>query len=257
VSVLADGCPVYTHEVLDSTQEEARRLVEEGVQPPFWVRAEVQQQGRGRNGRIWTSTAGNLNATHVRELSAGLAVAPQLSFVAALAVYDTLASLMPAHDGRRLELKWPNDVLLAGGKIAGLLLESIQSGHGPGFILLAGFGINLSEPPSDLSRSTSALGLPLTVDTPATALALLHAALDTWLTAWDNGTGFPNIRDAWLSRAHVPGTPVSVTAGGATRSGQFVGLNVNGSLLLQTASGHIETITAGDVCLFAQAEAIA
>ena len=147
---------IRKYENLDSTNEEARRLAEAGEAGPLWIVACEQSAGRGRRGREWVSSRGNLFATLLLRPGRAADVCAQLSFVAALATGDAVASFAPS---ARIALKWPNDVLLDGHKVAGILLESAGSAGGCAVEWLAvGIGMNLANYPAG-------------TDMPATSLA--------------------------------------------------------------------------------------
>ena len=139
--ILASGHRVLHFERIDSTNAEARRLAETGEPGPLWLLADEQTSGRGRLGRNWVSPPGNLYATFLFALSAGLEVAAQVSFVAALAVHDAIAALKPGVD---CSIKWPNDVLIGGAKVSGILAEVV--GSAPTRIAI-GCGVNVAHVP--------------------------------------------------------------------------------------------------------------
>ena len=116
---------ILSFDQLDSTNSEAQRQLEAGAKLPLWVFAKMQTLGRGRRGREWVSQAGNLFCSGLYPLSETAAHDAQKSFVAALAIYDTLAEYV---DPQLLSIKWPNDVLLDGKKVSGILLERFASG---------------------------------------------------------------------------------------------------------------------------------
>ncbi|MCG8441445.1 MAG: biotin--[acetyl-CoA-carboxylase] ligase, partial [Caulobacterales bacterium] len=127
---------------VDSTNLEARRRLDAGERPPFWIQSRRQTAGRGRRGRPWSSLDGNLFLTGAVAPAAPAADAAQLSFAGALAVAD----LLDAHvEPSEVALKWPNDVLLAGDKVSGVLLEA--QGQGEGLTVLIGVGVNLAAAP--------------------------------------------------------------------------------------------------------------
>lgn len=238
--------PVLRFENLDSTNEEALRQLASGARAPFWIVADEQSRGRGREGRRWQSPKGNLYATLLIETQVPPAVATQLSFVAALAAHDAIAThLRSGQHPPSLRLKWPNDVMLDGAKVAGLLLESTASPAGKGLAVILGIGINVSFAPPIADRAAATLGLD-----PAAAaqvFASLGAALETWLHWWDEGRGFPAIREAWLSRALALNEPISVNLYGASVRGRFRGVDAAGALRLETEPGVVITVTAGDI----------
>jgi BirA family biotin operon repressor/biotin-[acetyl-CoA-carboxylase] ligase len=245
VSQPVRNIPVLRFESLDSTNEEALRQLAAGAAPPLWIVADEQSRGRGRGGRRWNSPKGNLYATLLIETGVSAAVATQLSFVAALAAHDAIATHLRSGQISRLRLKWPNDVMLDGAKLAGLLLESLASPKGKGLAVILGVGINVSFAPPITDRAAATLGLdPSAVPQ---VFASLAAALETWLQWWDEGRGFPAVRQAWLSRALALNEPISVNLNGAAVRGKFRGVDAGGALQLETEPGVVITVTAGDI----------
>jgi BirA family transcriptional regulator, biotin operon repressor / biotin---[acetyl-CoA-carboxylase] ligase len=225
-----------------STNDEALARARAGDRGPFWVTARAQAAGRGRRGRSWVSEPGNLYATLLLTDPCPPAQAPQLSFVAALAVHDAVLALAP---GCRPLLKWPNDVLLGGRKLAGILVEG--EGGPTSFLVAVGVGINCSSHPADAAFPATDLvaeGLSAGADLVFAALA---RAAQLRLAQWDRGRGFERIRADWLARAAALGEEVRVRLPDRVASGTFQGLDEAGRLLLERAGGAREVIAAGEV----------
>ncbi len=183
-------------------------------------------------------------------LGVGASVGTGLSFVAALAAYDAIASQLPAEPPGGLRLKWPNDVLLGGAKIAGILIESIAGPKGTGLAAAIGIGINVSSAPADTGQPVAALG-----SDPGACAGVFEAlarAFETWLARWDEGRGFAGIREAWLARAHTIGESLNVSLNGSSIRGRFLGLDERGALQLRTDAGVVITVSAGDIYPSAQ-----
>lgn len=238
-----DGYGHIHHETIGSTNDEAWRLAATGETGPLWITADEQTAGRGRRGREWVSPKGNLSASLLLEPRRPAAECAQLSFVSALAAADTIALFAPDAD---VKLKWPNDVLANGRKIAGILLESASSGGEPYFLAI-GVGINLAHFPPDTefpATSLAALGgkLPPTSET-ITQLAVHFAK---WYEVW-RGQGFAPVRDAWLSRAANLGGRIRARLTSGEMSGVFEGIDHTGALLLRESSNVLRTIAAGEV----------
>ncbi|MEO1040368.1 MAG: biotin--[acetyl-CoA-carboxylase] ligase [Pseudomonadota bacterium] len=227
---------------LDSTNEEARRRVMAGERGPLWLRADVQTAGRGRRGRAWVSQSGNLFATGLFVLNAAPREAAQLSFATAL---SAAAVADAAIDPTRVKLKWPNDVLADGRKLAGLLLESGDA-PGGGLWLAVGVGINLAHHPEESERPTTDLTALGGEVTPERAVSILADAFEHWRARWSR-EGFAPIREAWLARAHGLGERCEVRLQDETLSGVFADLGPDGALRLDLPGGDRRFISAGDV----------
>ncbi len=226
------------------------RLLASGADTPFWVVADEQSHGRGRAGRHWTSPKGNLYATLALRPGVSASAATQLSFAAALATYDAAASLLTPEQLAALRLKWPNDVLLGGAKLAGILIESVMASNGTGLAVVVGIGINAASAPAGTGQAVATLGLG--AGGSAAVFEALARAFETWLARWDQARGFPAIREAWLARAHVRGEPLNVRLNGASIGGRFRGVDERGALQLETDAGVVITVNAGDIYPTAQ-----
>ncbi|ALL15264.1 biotin--[acetyl-CoA-carboxylase] ligase [Caulobacter henricii] len=236
--------PVVVFDEIDSTNAEARRRAEAGELGPVWLLGLRQSAGRGRRGRAWETGAGNLAATLLFSTDKPPAVAAQVSFVAALAVADLLASFVPS---QRVSLKWPNDPMLDGLKVSGILVESGTRPSG-GLWIAVGFGVNLAAKPLESERPATALSVHLAgaPPLPTEAVQILAEAFDRWSLVWDS-LGFPAIADAWTARAHGLGAPCVARLGTETVEGIAEGLDDDGALRLRLPDGRLRRITAGDV----------
>jgi BirA family biotin operon repressor/biotin-[acetyl-CoA-carboxylase] ligase len=220
---------------IDSTNEEARRRAEAGERGPLWLLAQRQTAGRGRRGAVWQAEAGNLTATTLLSPPGNFA---QLSFAAALATADLAQHFAP---DARVTVKWPNDVLADGKKLAGILLES-----GPDWLAI-GIGVNLAgHPEATEFPATSLAALGMAPPLPEAALTVLAARFAHWYDRWMED-GFAVLRAAWLARAPEVGALIRARlASHETRHGTFEGIDASGALLLREASG-VRAITAGEV----------
>ncbi len=236
--------PIKHYPTLDSTNEEAKRRGVAGETGPLWILADRQTHGRGRRARHWQSPVGNLAATGLYHWTGPLWHSAQLGFAAALAVSDTLSSFVRNPDA--LAIKWPNDILLDGAKIAGILLESGASPHGGHWIAI-GIGINLATAPDGLPYPATALGDHLkrghTVPRPDVVLSKLIDAFERWRLELQD-QGFASLRTAWLSRAHGLGQSITTSSG---ETGIFEDLSKEGALVLRQNSGRSIEISAGEV----------
>lgn len=224
---------------VDSTNAEAARRAQRGDLGPVWLHADHQTAGRGRSGRDWISESGNLYATMLSPSDLRPATAALTSFVACLAVADLLDTLSGAPD--RTALKWPNDPLFDGRKIAGVLLES-----GPGW-LAVGIGVNLAHYPKNARWPATSIAEGTGRAAPSTTAALeLLADAYAHREATFHEEGFGPIRRAWLARAAHLGEPIEVRLPRETLHGIFDGIGEDGTLLLTTSSG-LRTIAAADI----------
>ncbi|MCE9522785.1 MAG: biotin--[acetyl-CoA-carboxylase] ligase [Alphaproteobacteria bacterium] len=238
------GYSVAIFDEIDSTNEEARRRAAVGERGPLWIFARRQTAGRGRRGREWDSPDGNLMATLLIAPGVSPPDAARLSFVAALAVHD----LVSRYASRAVvRVKWPNDVLVDGRKIAGILLES-ASAEGQDTVpwLAVGIGVNLIQAPTNTAFPATFVGAHGPVPSPAEALAELAAAWETRFRDW-RVSGFAAIREAWLGVAAGVGHPIEVRLPGETLHGRFETLMPDGALSLLLPSGIRRAITAGEV----------
>jgi BirA family biotin operon repressor/biotin-[acetyl-CoA-carboxylase] ligase len=228
---------------IDSTNEEALRRARAGAGEGTLVWARQQTGGRGRRGRSWSSPPGNLYCSLLLRPAATPAAAAQLGFVTAVALAEALRPVLPV--GRRLCCKWPNDLLVDGAKLAGILLETEGAGRTVEALVL-GMGINVESHPANTPyRATSlhAAGAEATVEALLESLAerLLH-----WYRRWQQ-EGFAPVRERWLDFAEGLGGPIEVRLEGATLEGRFAALDASGALDLELADGRHRLVTAGDV----------
>lgn len=234
-------------QTVDSTNAEARRRARAGETGPLWIVSSRQTAGRGRAGRTWQSQPGNLFASLLITLQCPLHIAGQLALLAGVAAFDTVVKLASTEARSRLSLKWPNDVLLGGGKVAGILLESASRAGQDRCVVVIGTGINLANHPANLKTSATSLAAHGATVTPTVAFEALASATDQWLTSWDQGASFGAIRRAWLERAGPTGRPIRVRLHHEETEGVFAGLDSGGALRLVTRDGAERRVDAGDV----------
>ena len=230
-----------------STNAEAARIAPT-LAGPEWILGLKQTAGRGRRGREWKAPEGNFAATLVMRPSETPDQVALRSFVAALALFDALDAATGRTDW--LSLKWPNDVLLKGGKVAGILLESAGLGQGVGHIAI-GIGVNLIAAPRRAELEATAMH-PVSVlaetgvrIAPEDFLDLLASAYarheDTFRTL-----GFTPIRNLWLSRAARIGEVITARTMRDEVTGTFETVDAQGNLVLKTAKAR-EMIPAADI----------
>ncbi|MGR3758802.1 biotin--[acetyl-CoA-carboxylase] ligase [Roseobacteraceae bacterium NS-SX3] len=234
-------------EEVDSTLDEAARIAPE-LAGPEWILGLRQTKGRGRRGRAWKDPKGNLAATLVMRPGGAPERAALRSFVAALALYDACETVTGRTSG--LALKWPNDVLLNGGKLAGILLESVGQGKGVHYLAI-GIGVNLMETPMKEWLEPGAVWpVSLMAETgvqvaPETFLTALAAAFARWEHQFVT-YGFEPIRTAWLARAAKLGEVITARSAAGETEGTFETVDAQGNLVLNTAKGRV-SIPAADI----------
>ncbi|HKX07798.1 MAG TPA: biotin--[acetyl-CoA-carboxylase] ligase [Stellaceae bacterium] len=235
---------VLRYDTLGSTNDEAKRLAEAGAEEWTVVSAREQTGGRGRGGNAFVSPPGNLYLSVILRPARSASVAVQLGFAAALAVGEAVVSRLPP--GRDLRYKWPNDVLVDGQKLSGILLESAAAQDGTLAWLVIGIGVNVASHPMGTAwpaTSLEALGAnPVVIeDLLRDTVTALQSETDRWLQE-----GFAPLRAAWLARAYGLGGTVGVRLPRERLSGRFVDLDRDGVLLLETAEGP-RRIAAGEI----------
>lgn len=254
---LAAGYRLASFETIGSTSTEALARARAGDPGRLWVVAAAQTAGHGRRGRPWETAKGSLAASLLMPWQPSSAHSATLGFAAGLALESAIRARAPqvaiklAPDGaegseRRLRLKWPNDVLVDGAKLAGILLEAANIPGGPNSVVI-GIGVNVRHAPQ---------GLPY----PATSLAacgadieteqLFEALAEAWVAQellWDGGRGFASVRKNWLERAAGLGAPIAVRLGGDVLRGIFETIDEEGRLVVRGADGALRKVSAGEV----------
>lgn len=248
----AQGHRLHVHDSLGSTNTEAMAQARAGETGPLWVATHRQEAGRGRRGNAWASLPGNLAASVLWPVSG---VAPdhlaELGFVAGLALIEaleaacgTLPDTGSVIGARSFQLKWPNDVLLGGAKLAGLLLEA-ETLPGGRRAAVVGFGVNVAAAPDGLpATSLAAAGYA------GGAEALLEHLSDRMAARarlWDRGRNFAALRADWLARAAGLGSEIAVRSGGHSLKGVFETIDEGGRLVILAPDGNRHTVTAGEV----------
>lgn len=238
---LPPGWRLERHAELASTSDVARTRLHEGAGHGLVVMADRQTGGHGRQRRVWTAPAGNLNASLLIHHPSG--EAHVLPYLAGVALADAVALLRPDVPPM---LKWPNDLMLDGAKAAGILIEvDAPPAAGAAATYIIGFGVNLATAPEGLGRPVTCLSAHGVGVGAGELLARLMAAFDHRLSQWRD-RGFGPIRDAWLARAHPVGARLAVRDGTDMLDGVFAGLDRAGRLVLEVG-GEKRHIAAGEV----------
>ena len=262
---LSHGYRLAAFETIGSTSSEALARASAGDTGRLWVVAGAQTAGHGRRGRAWQTPPGNLAASLLLIAPAGEAAPATLGFAAGLALESAIRACAPglsiriAADGAegsnvRLRLKWPNDVLVDGAKVAGILLQAVSVAGRPTGVVI-GIGVNVRHAPGGLpypATSLSACGGDVTAE------RLFEELSDAWVEQedlWNSGRGFHAIRERWLDRAAGIGAPVAVRVGEDVLRGTFETIDEEGRLVVRGADGSARRISAGEVHFGAAATA--
>ncbi len=232
-------------ETVGSTNDEALRLAAEGAEDGTLVWAREQTDGRGRQGRSWSSPPGNLYLSLVLRPDCAAAEAAQLGFVAGLALGEAIGSVAPPLI--EVTFKWPNDLLLNGHKAAGILLESRSGPDGTLECLILGVGVNLRHFPEDTGFPATSLHFEGATEVEVvTLLEAFGRHFMSWANRWLDD-GFAPVRRAWLNHAHGLGEEIEVRLPRETLKGTFKDLDGRGALVLELPDGALREISAGDV----------
>jgi BirA family biotin operon repressor/biotin-[acetyl-CoA-carboxylase] ligase len=243
-TALPAGWRLDAHAVVDSTNDLARRAAEDGAPEGLVVWGGEQRQGRGRLGRRWASPPGNLYVSIVLRPTVEARRLSEVTFVAALALADALATVpgLP-----QAALKWPNDVLLDGAKIAGILLEgALGRDNRPAWLVL-GTGVNIAHRPESSDYPTAALAdlatpVPAAPDFLARYAGAVAARYRHWLAH-----GFEPVRRDWMAAAAHIGRPVRINLPEGPVEGVFESLDPEGHLVLDQGGGRRRVLSSGDV----------
>lgn len=244
---------------IDSTNSEAIRIAKSNkVDSNYALLAKSQTKGRGRSSKNWQSRSGNLHVSLLIKPDKELELLSQLSFVTALAVYDSMSSsrdrvagssnymdilVKPWYDS--LKLKWPNDVLVNGRKIAGILLESVKVGDN--YYIIIGIGINITYHPIDIDQPTTSLiseNLPLIE--PQALLKILIENFEKYYQIWDNNS-FSFIREKWLEHAYKLHENISIKQKNDIVTGLFKDIDNTGRIILQLPSKKIMSFSTAEL----------
>jgi BirA family biotin operon repressor/biotin-[acetyl-CoA-carboxylase] ligase len=239
---------IVRFDAIDSTNEEARRRALAGETGRLWILADAQSMGRGRRGRTWASPKGNLHATALLIDPCPPAIAPQLGFLAGVALARSAQDVGAADAG----LKWPNDLMVKRAKCAGILVESTALAGGR-VAYAIGIGVNCADAPGGFEYATARLtGAGGRLIRAAELFENLLARFEEALVEWQAGEGFDAIRAAWLRHAVSLGERIGVEKRGGRLEGVFEGIDSDGRLLLRSERG-LDRIEAADVWPIPQA----
>ena len=230
-----------------STNSEALSLAKDGDNGRLWVTGTTQSAGRARRGRSWVSESGNLYASLLLVDPAGPEHMSTLPLVVSLALHTAVADACPEL-GDRLKIKWPNDLLLDGKKLSGILIEAQPDGFGR-LAVIIGCGVNCKHyPDNPLYPATSLLENDIRLE-PLDLFQHLAGAMAQYLRIWAQGHGFAIIRKEWLERCHGLGETIVARFTNDQITGTFQDLDEAGLLLLCDNKGRVHKISAADIFL--------
>ena len=209
----------------------------------IWFTTDQQTDGRGRQGRIWQSGQGNLTASLLLALPKDTKDLHLLSFVAAIALHETLMEMLGSN-GAELALKWPNDLLLKGAKLAGILLET-QFLPDKSQTVVIGFGVNVNSAPKGMPYPVTAISKHCGPVSAQDVFLALSASWHNSFSLWDYGLGNAKVLSRWRKSAYAIGELVQVNHSGKDISGTFCDIDQQGRLIIETATGEKQTISAG------------
>lgn len=253
----AAGYRLVEYETVGSTSTEALAWATLGDPGRLWVVAGEQTAGHGRRGSKWMTPRGNLAASLLIASNAGRPTSATLGFVAGLALDGAIRTVAPSIHVRtildgssegcdRLTLKWPNDVLCDGAKVAGILLEAVTVATDRQVVVI-GIGVNVRHAPQGIPypvTSLAACGAEIGPETLFTALS------EAWVEQsglWNEGHGFASVRSRWLERAAGLGAPIAVKVGEDVYRGTFETIDDEGRMIVRAGDGSSRAITAGEV----------
>ncbi len=240
----AAGYRLLDCESVASTNAEALAFARGGECGRLWITARQQTAGRGRRGAQWVSPPGNLYATLLLHDPAPAERAPELSFVTALALYDAIEQCAPILRST-LKLKWPNDLLVSGAKIAGILIESERVDEN--LIVVVGIGVNCRHHPTATSYPATDLAAAGADISAEDLFAALSGTMVARLAQWHHGAGFAAIRAGWVAHAAGIGGDMRVRLPDRELLGRGEAIDEHGRLLLRLADGSLHAIAAGEV----------
>jgi len=234
----------FRHLHLDMAGSTNVEALARGHEDRLWVTAREQSAGKGRRGRAWTSPPGNLYASLVLVNPAEPRRAADLCFVAALALSDAVFATAP-RAAVGMALKWPNDILIEGAKVAGILVEGAHAGDR--FTAVIGCGVNIASHPGSTPYPATHLAASDTSLNVENYFSALSDAFAARLEMWQRGAGFAEIRRAWLARAAGLGRRIVVRLPSGDIHGVFEALDSEGALILLDDAGHRRPVSAGEI----------
>lgn len=232
-----------------STNSVALSAADNDASTGTWIIADNQTSGKGRSGRSWISIDGNFHATLLLRNVQKPSQISELSIVSGVAFHQALSQICGHTSKVKLEIKWPNDILLNRCKLGGILIESSLNSKIQCADIVIGFGLNLCSHPETLDQpATNLLNFGFSIK-PLEFLTMLDQTLYKWIAIWSEDNGLSHIRQEWLDRSLPVGTALITNGLKSSYNGSFVGINNKGHLLLHNSKDELVTITFGDVSI--------
>jgi BirA family biotin operon repressor/biotin-[acetyl-CoA-carboxylase] ligase len=240
---------IFSYQEIDSTNDESKRLLDNQKMPPYWVIADKQTAGRGRKNRFWDSPSGNFMGTYVLNISGKKRILPQLSFVSALAIYDTIIEFKPKNSSAIIMLKWPNDIIINDKKCGGILIENIFSENNLLHTIAIGIGVNLSNSPLHTTFPSGNVLKELNIDIKRdTFLTAINNNILKLLTIWNTGKNYKEILSSWKSVAYLINKEILVSLpNGDKQAGIFSSIDDEGGLVLLNNKGKKDIFYAAEI----------
>ena len=233
---------------IDSTNSEAFRLIKNGVKGNFVIVAREQTAGKGSNGRFWQSIPGNLHMTILLQPTISISRLKELSFLVAVTIHKTVKELIMNSNAPKadIKLKWPNDVLIGGKKLAGILIESTCL-NGMNYVVI-GIGVNTHFMPDvQNAEATSLFNEGIILKNSDYFLSSLMSKFQTHYFRWINDDSFYNTRNQWLKFAYNLNSVITLDNGTSKVSGIFRGIDQEGAICIETAEGVVLSFSSGQV----------
>tara|TARA_B000000477_G_scaffold30948_1_gene26679 strand:- start:69 stop:827 length:759 start_codon:yes stop_codon:yes gene_type:complete len=239
---------VIHYKEIDSTNNEAKKLINGQKDLPCWIIADKQTSGRGRKDRFWDSPIGNFMGTYVLTIKGEKRILPQLSFVSALAIHNTIMDFRP-EDSSEIMLKWPNDIIINNKKCGGILIENIFSKDNSNHIIAIGIGINLKSSPLHSTFPSGNILQEFNISIERDEfLASMNKNILKFLSLWDRGSNYKYILNTWKSKAYLLNRKITVSLpNGNKKEGIFSTIDEEGGLILLNNNGIKEIFYAAEI----------
>ncbi len=239
---------VIHYKEIDSTNNEAKKLINNQKDLPCWIIADKQTSGRGRKGRFWDSPIGNFMGTYVLSIEGEKRILPQLSFVSALAIHSTITEFRQ-EDSSEVMLKWPNDIIINNKKCGGILIENIFSKNNLFHTIAIGIGINLKSSPLHSTFPSGNILQEFNINIERDEfLTSINKNILKFLSVWDGGSNYKYILNTWKSKAYLLNSKVAVSLpNGDKKEGIFSTIDEEGGLILLNSNGAKEIFYAAEI----------